>query len=139
MTDGRSTIIIELSQQISEQENTIATMGEQLLEKDAIIKKLKAKNLSPREVKSIIEQEADEANKELQSLAKEIKQLKRKKKRIKAVPPSEEALSRELSSLSRDSGADLTSPAGYGRITTYSVLTPTESLTSYESCSTVVM
>lgn len=154
--DGRSNIIIELSTQISDQEHTISTLESRLAEKDKIIERLNVGKLSPRDAKNIIEIEADKANQEMHALAKELKMLKRKKKRSKPLPHDLENnndfdIDRELSSLSRDSGAvDMTSSSRNSRKTrqratdntdsldSFSLLTPSPLAASYTSPSSLV-
>ena len=109
-TDSRSNIIIELSTQISDQEYRIATLETQLQEKDLLITNLQSGKLSPRDAHALISMEAEKTSQEMQALAKELKVLKRKKQknkseRKKAVDGNEGDYSREISALSRDSGA----------------------------------
>lgn len=156
--DGRSNIIIELSTQISDQEYLISSLQSQLEEKDQIITKLQSAKLSPREAKDMIAIEAEKANQEMQELAKELKMLKRKKKKSKASTQDTqnnnfhvdlEALDRDLSSLSMDSGAvDLVNSSRSSRkhrqratdheIDTFSLLTPSPTTPSYTSSSPLV-
>lgn len=113
LSDGRSNIIIELSTQISDQEYRISTLESQLEEKDLLISKLQPGKLSPRDAHSLIALEAKKASDEVQSIAEELKMLKRKKKKGKSARHivSTADFDREVSSLSRDSGAvDLSSP-----------------------------
>lgn len=152
LVDNRSNIIIELSTQISEQENRISELESQLQEKDFIISKLQSAPLSPREAQSIISVEADKASQEMLTLAKELKMLKRKKKKAKAdLLNTESDYNRQLSSLSRDSGAlDLITPTSSNHdqamkskvsgdhTDILSFINPHQSATSFSSSSTLV-
>lgn len=150
--DGKSSIIIELSTQISEQEYRISALEGQLEEKELQLAKLQSPKLSPRDAQALFAVEADKAAQEMQSITKELKMLKRKKKRSKVEAAQLDSgstdLSRELSSLSRDSGAvDLCtsvterSSSSRHRLDdgdTFSLLSPSSSLASFSGSSTLV-
>lgn len=150
VADSRSSIIIELSTQISDQEYKISTLESQLEEKDLLIASLKSGKLSPRNAHSLITLEAQKASEEMQSIADELKKLKRKKMKSKSEKRQavgNDNYSRDLSLLSLDSGAvDLSSPQRHDSfqrqtldtVDQYGFYVPSHSELSFNSSSSLV-